>query len=199
MTLTKTRQQAQQDLRQRASDTRIKREREEMLQTKDLREIDDDVEDLATLLEWEAPDHVHRPKSAIWYTALAILTIVIAGTFVLLNNVIGAITVVLLSIMLFALGRKEPEIKRYRIMVDGIAVNETLYHFRDLVSFNLIYEPSHTTTILFRSNRHFAPLLHMEIGDSDPTIIRDVLLEVLPEDLELDEPITDIYARKLGW
>ena len=88
---------------------------------------------------------------------------------------------------------------RYRILVDGVAMNNLLYHFRDLLAFNIVYEPGEVKTVILRSKRTFAPFIHMEIGDADPVAIRDILLEFLPEDQEMQEPLIDIVARRLGF
>jgi hypothetical protein len=62
-----------------------------------------------------------------------------------------------------------------------------------------VYEPDETRTVIVRSQRRFTPLLHMEIGDADPVAIRDVLIEFLPEDQNLQEPLVDIIARRAGF
>jgi hypothetical protein len=78
-------------------------------------------------------------------------------------------------------------------------VNNLLYHYRDLATFNIIYEPGEAKTVLIRGKRRLAPLLHMEIGEADPVAIREILLEFLPEDQTMDEPMVDVIARRLGF
>lgn len=190
---------AQRRLLQHEDSARFKHEREEMKETQDLRQVDDDVEDVATILEWHAREHAHRPKSAGWFIVLAVAATVLVGIFVVTFNIIGAVTTAFASALIYYLAQKEPAIVRYRIMVDGVATNNTLYHFRDLQSFNIIYEPGKVKTVILRSKHALTPLMHMEIGDADPVTIREILLEFLPEDQEMDEPIIDILARRLGF
>ncbi len=189
----------QYELAKYQGDTRFQHELKEMQETEDLNKIDDDVEDVATLFEWHALEHTHRPKTAVWYVVLAAATTAVAALFVILGNIIGAITVSFASALTYSIAQKEPRTFRYRIMVDGVAMNNVLYHYRDLQRFNIVYEPGHTKTVIIHSKHHFTPLLHMEIGDADPVAIRDILLEFIPEDLELDEPLVDILARRLGF
>ncbi|MEX1997924.1 MAG: hypothetical protein WEA04_04625 [Candidatus Andersenbacteria bacterium] len=180
-------------------DERFQHELKEMQETHDLREVDDDVEKVATLLEWHAEEHNHQPKSPLWYIVVAVVTTILVGIFLFTANFIGALTTAFLGGFIYYIAQKKPATLRYRIMVDGVALNNTLYHFRDLANFNVIYEPGETKTVIFRSKRHFAPLLHMEIGEADPLVIRDILLEFLPEDHDLQEPLVDIVARRLGF
>ncbi len=183
----------------REYDSRVQHELKEMTETEDLQDIDDDVEDLSTLYDWNALEHTHRPKSAKWFAVLAGgLTAIVAG-LVLLGNLMGAITVGLLGALTYVYAQREPGTVRYRLLTEGVAFNNLLYHYRDLEAFNIIYEPGYTKTVLLRSKKTFAPLLHMEIGDTDPVAIRDILIEFLPEDQEITEPLVDIYARQLGF
>lgn len=193
------RQQVTRRIAKHHQDERFQHELKEMQETKDLRDIDDDVEAVATLFEWYAPEHTHRPKSAMWFIVLAAVTSILVIIFAFLLNFIGALTTALVGGLLYYLAQSEPRQMRYRIMVDGVAVGNTLYHFRDLSSFNVIYEPDETQTVLLRSKHRFAPLLHMELGDTDPVAVRDILLEFVPEDQDLEEPLIDILARRVGF
>jgi hypothetical protein len=186
-------------LLERERSERVQQELREMAETHDLREVDDDVEDLATLAQWHAFEHTHQEKSARWFVTLAASVTVAAAALVFLGNVMGALTVGSFGAFTYYIAQRRPAEVRYRILVDGIAVNNWLYHFRDLAAFNIVYEPGHVKTIIFRSKRFFSPLVHMEIGEADPVALRDMLLEFLPEDQEMDEPLVDILARRLGF
>lgn len=180
-------------------DGRFQHELKEMQETQDLDKIDDDVEAVATLFEWFAEEHNHQPKSPVWFAVLAVLTTLLVGTFLFFYNFTGAIATAFLGGFLYFLAQKHPATVRYRIMVDGVAHNNTLYHYRDLDSFNVVYEPGETKTVIVRSKRKFTPLIHMEIGEADPVAIRDILLEFIREDQTLEEPLVDIWARRLGF
>jgi len=180
-------------------DERFQHELKEMQETQDLDEIDDDVEQLATLFEWYAQEHNHQPKTAKWFIVLAMATTILVGIFLYFFNFIGAIATAFLGGFVYYLAQKHPNTLRYRIMVDGVALNNTLYHFKDLDSFNIVYEPGETKTVILRSKHKFTPLIHMEIGDTDPVAIRDILLEFVREDQTLEEPLIDIWARRLGF
>lgn len=187
------------DITKRSGDQRFQHELKEMKETEDLERVDDDVEELATLFEWRALEHSHRPKSARWYAVYAAAITAISVGFLFYSNIIGAITIGFIGALVYYVVQQEPRIVRYRIMADGIAFDNLLYHYRDLESFNIVYEPGETKTVFLKSKKLFSPLLHMEIGDADPVAIRDMLLEFVREDQEMDEPVLDILARRLGF
>jgi hypothetical protein len=167
-------------------DLRFKRELEEMDETEDLRNIDDDVEDVATLFEWNAHEHVHQFKNVKWFSIFAIAITLLAS-----------LTIGMIGLYMFIAAQQKPSVIRYRLMTGGVALNNVLYHYKDLDAFNIIYEPRNVKTVLVRSNKRLAPLIYMEIGDADPVAIRDVLVEFVREDIHLEEPVLDIWARRL--
>lgn len=190
----------QQDVQRHAkADSRFQHELQEMRETDDLREVDDDVEDVSTLFQWRAVEHNHQPKSATWYMVLAASITVISVGMAFFGNIIGAITIAFVGGLVYYVAQKDPDVFRYRLMTEGVAFNDTLYHYRDLDAFNIVYEPGATKTVLLRSKRTFAPLLHMEIGEADPVHIRDILIEFVDEDQDLTEPLVDILAQRLGF
>lgn len=195
----RVREQAQRRIGQHKKDERFQHELKEMQETQDLRKIDDDVEDVATLYAWRAEEHNHQPKSPTWFMVLAVAATVLVGIFLFNFNFIGALATAFFGATLYYIAQRKPAVMHYRLMVDGVALNTTLYHYRDLMSFNIVYEPNETKTVILRSKARFAPLLHMEVGDTDPVAIRDILLEFLPEDQSLEEPLIDILARRLGF
>lgn len=194
------REKARRRLKEHEGDKRFQHELKEMREVHDLDEVDDDVEEEATLLEWRAEEHTHRPKSPVWFVVLAAGTTVAVGLQLFFYmNFIGALTLAFIGGLIYYIAQQKPGTMRYRIMYDGVALNNMLYHYKDLDSFNVIYEPGEVKTVIFRSQRRLSPYVHMEIGDADPVEIRDVLLEFLPEDQDLDEPLVDIIARRVGF
>jgi hypothetical protein len=191
--------QAESRLTAKQANPRFAQEREKMESAPDLRQVADDVEAEATLFEWHAQEHGYRPKSARWYIGLATGVTAAVGLLVFLGNVLGAIAVAVVGILIYTLAQRTPDRVRYRLMVDGIAINDRLHHYQDLDSFNIVYEPGQVKTVIVRSKKILSPLVQMEIGEADPVEIRDILLEFLREDLQLQEPVTDTWARRLGF
>ncbi len=176
---------------------RFRREFEEMQKEKDLRKIDDDVEDISTLFEWSAPEHIHHDRGVKWFAIFAGgITVIVVG-FALMRNFIASLTIALIGGYMFVVAQHKPSVIRYRLMTEGVALNTVLYHYKHLDAFNIVYEPGDVKTVILRSSRKFVPLIHMEIGDADPVAIRDILLEFVHEDVHLEESVIDIWARRL--
>lgn len=180
-------------------DPRFQHELEEMREVDDLRKIDDDVEDISTLMEWYAPEHIHQIRHPKWFATFAASITAIAVGFMLFGNFIAALTIAIIGAYMFVVAQHKPSVIRYRLMTEGIALNTALYHYKHLEAFNIIYEPGNVKTVILKSSRRLIPLIHMEIGDTDPVAIREILVEFVHEDVHLEEPIIDIWARRLGF
>ena len=193
------RAQAQAKIQQHQADPRYSYEREKLLTTQNLEQVADDVEAEATLYEWQAQEHGYAPTSARWFIILAAAVTIAAGLLAFLGNILGALAVVLVGGTIYLVAQRQPDSVRYRIMVDGIAINDRLYPYKDLQAFNIVYKPGEVKTVIVRSQKVLSPFIQMEIGNADPVEIRDVLLEFLQEDLDMQEPLTDTWARRFGF
>lgn len=179
-------------------DPRIKRELDEMRQTDDLRKVDDDVEDIATLFGWEALEHIHQIRNPQWFAVFAAGIALIAIGFIFVGNFIASLTIAMIGGYIFIVAQHKPSRVSYRLLTEGVALHTTLYHYKDLDSFNIIYEPGDVKTVILKSNKRIMPLIHMEIGNADPVAIREILVQFVKEDVHLEEPIIDIWARRFG-
>jgi hypothetical protein len=181
------------------AEPRFQHELKELEQVDDLRKIDDDVEDVSTLFEWKAPEHMHQVRTPQWFAVFAASITAIAVGFALLGNFIASLTIAMIGAYMFVVAQHKPSIARYRLMTEGVAINNALYHYKHLEAFNIVYEPGDVKTVILKSSRRLVPLIHMEIGDTDPVAIRDILVEFVHEDVHLEEPVIDIWARRLGF
>lgn len=157
-----------------------------------------DQQDPSALFEWRALEHVHQFHKAEWYAAFAALVTLVALGFIFMGNFIATLTIAMIGGYMFVVSQHKPSQARYRIMASGVAVNNTLYQYKDLDVFNIIYEPGDVKTVILRSSKRFVPLIHMEIGDADPVAIRELLVQFVREDPSLEESIIDVWARRLG-
>lgn len=185
--------------RHEKKDSRFRHELKEMQTEDDLRKIDDDVEDVSTLFAWTAPEHIHQDRGVKWFALFAGGITAIAVGFALFGNFIAALTIGMIGAYMFVVAQHKPSIIRYRLLTEGVALNNTLYHYKHLEAFNIVYEPGNVKTVILRSSRRLVPLIHMEIGSADPVAIRDILVEFVHEDVHLEEPVIDIWARRLGF
>ncbi|MEO6077193.1 MAG: hypothetical protein ABIP54_00200, partial [Candidatus Andersenbacteria bacterium] len=133
-----------------------------------------------------------------WFAVFAGVIALICIGFIFVGNFIASLTIAMIGGYMFIVAQHKPSLVRYRLLTEGVALNTTLYHYKDIQSFNIVYEPGDVKTVILKSSKRLLPLIHMEIGNADPVAIREVLVQFVAEDVHLEEPIIDIWARRLG-
>ncbi len=149
------------------------------------------------LLSWKAPEYEKYKKTNTWFFVVILVAALLILFFIFTGNFVTAITFIILAIILFYFSQKKPTMVSYALTKDGVAINKSLYLYKHLDSFWIVYEPGETKTLYIKSKKMFVPLLAIQIGNENPSQIRKILLEYLDENREDDEPLSDRIARKL--
>lgn len=89
-----------------------------------------------------------------------------------------------------------PRVLDYAITVDGIVVGNHIYHYDEIESYWIFYEPPHTRIISFHVKGHFFPYVHVPLHQLDPVEVRRVLGEHLTEKRQ-EQTAVDILERLL--
>jgi hypothetical protein len=137
---------------------------------------------------WNAPEYPLRAKTADWYWALGIMAIAGAVASYILGNILFSILILLGAFTVAMYGARKPHTVEFEIDHRGLRAGPTLYPHSSLASFWIV-EGKDESKILLRSHKPFLPYIIIPLGDNDPHLIRDVLLEYLDEE-ELTEPIS---------
>jgi len=130
---------------------------------------------------WEAPEYEYIEKHPKWYWVMGLI---------------------LLAIIVYAMGyayaEREPRLIRMEINPDGVIVDKIMYEYDDLKSFWIFYEVETGFKILsLHSKKTFLPHIHIPVGDANPILIREVLLNYLPE-IKQEMTIVDRFSLLIG-
>ncbi|MCR4334433.1 MAG: hypothetical protein NUV47_01740 [Patescibacteria group bacterium] len=149
-----------------------------------------------TQLEWSVLEHQHIRKNSDWYWAVGIITISIATTSVIFNNILFAIFTVISAFALCLVSAKKPQTLSCEISDRGVSANNFIYPFNTLESF---WIDEHEHKIIFKSKKLLAPFIIIPIDEiTDSDIVRDVLLAYLSEEEHI-EPLSQKIMEKLGF
>jgi hypothetical protein len=151
------------------------------------------------LHRWVIPEYTQHERTRGWYVSAALVAVALVTWAVWTANFLFAVIVLLGVVVLVARHRQVPAQLTVALFVDGVAVGEAFYSYRDLKSFWIIYEPQddvRTLYFLFRSG--WRPRLPIPLQEQDPLEVRRTLLTYLEEDLEREsEPVSDYIGRVL--
>lgn len=149
-----------------------------------------------TRLSWRAPEFEKYARDRKWYFYITAVLLAVIAYAVFTNGLIMAITFILIGMIGYIYIHKEPRVLNFMLTEDGVVAGREIYDFENMQSFWIFYEEDGLQVISFHTHNYLLPYFHVPIHDQDPTQIREILLDYLPE--EKHEPgIMEILDRIL--
>jgi hypothetical protein len=150
-------------------------------------------------LSWKAPEYSHAEKTPDWYWALGLIAVAGAVAALLFNNVLFAVLILFGAFALALLASRHPTDVSFALTQRGIRVNDTLYPYQSLDSFNVDeLTPEHTPKLIVEAKNFFTPTLVIPLIGVDADRVHDYLLDFLPEE-EHQEPVSHRMMEWLGF
>ena len=150
------------------------------------------------VFRWEAHEYEYIEKHPKWYWIMGILLLAIIVYAIITNSILMAITFILIGMLGYVYAEREPRLIQMEINPDGVVVDKIMYEYDDLKSFWIFYEVEAGFKVLsLHSKKTFLPHIHIPVGDANPILIREVLLNYLPE-LRQEMTIVDRFSLMIG-
>ena len=151
---------------------------------KTIKKAEDDESNFA---KWIAPEHIKTLRDMVIYYFSAVLALIAIVHFVLQGSFIPVFTFMMMLIVLAIYIYQQPRDVEYKIDLDGISVDDKLYRYREIKSFQII-EDEEYSILKFESKNSVLPVKTIYLIDQDPLYIRAVLENFLLEN-ELTESL----------
>lgn len=151
-------------------------------------------EDDATLIRWEAPEHIDIDKSRGWYIIFVVVTLVaVLIAIFLIHSVTFAILVPVMAVALFIYTRRPPELLHYTLSRKGLHINDRLFPYSLFKSFG----------VMSRAGMHSAVLIprkRFQVGQTlyFPENVGEQLVDMLASRLPMSEVEPDAIDRLLA-
>lgn len=149
-------------------------------------------------IEWRAPEYEFRKKTADWFWVAGIIAIALIFSAIILKNILFAILVLIGAFSSMMYAARKPNIVSFSIGPKGVRISERIYHYDDLKSFWINYNPPQTKELIIESKKTFMPHIAIMLGDTDPVKTRNYLLKFLPEQ-KIEESLTTTISRLIGF
>ena len=143
----------------------------------------------AILVEWQAPEHEHYEKTADWYWWSLLVALVLFVYAVRQPSVLFAILIVISWIAIVIHAARTHRSIRLAISERGLIIHNKLFFWKDLKSFWIFYEPPLRKEIVLESKKTIMPRMRIQIGDSDPMLIREHMMRFVHEQEQADSLI----------
>jgi len=133
-------------------------------------------------LAWRAPEFETFERDRKWYFYITAILIAIIAYAIFTNGLVMAITFILIGVVGYVYIEKDPRILDFMLTKDGVVAGREIYDFDNIQSFWVFYEEDGLRVISLHTQSYLVPFIHIPIGDQDPTEIRKILLEYIPEE-----------------
>lgn len=150
-------------------------------------------------LHWEAFEYEMRERSSDWFWAVGIITVAVAVTAIIFNNVLFAVVILLGGFVLSMYAAKPP--RKIDVVIDeiGIRVDRHFFPFRSLESF-WIDEHHHVPKMLVKSQRLIMPYISipLDLDEVEADDVRRYTSRFIPEIFH-GESIFEKILERLGF
>lgn len=113
----------------------------------------------ARAITWEALEHRHIDKTSDWFWAVGIIAIAMSVVFIILNNVLFSVVILLGGATMILFGHRKPHMVQYEISVRGVRVNNEFHPYDTLETYSIDEECPEGPQLLLQSKQLFMPLL----------------------------------------
>ena len=149
-------------------------------------------------IDWEEFEYEFFEKGPDWFWALGIISISIAVTAIILNNILFAILILIGSLTLGIYAVRKPELVHYEVNQRGIVIDDRLYPYGSLDSF-WVEHGVKKPKLLVVSKKILMPHIIIPLSpEVDTDLLRDYLLDHVDEE-ERREPISSRIMEYLGF
>lgn len=149
---------------------------------------------LSLPFKWTALEYEYFSKSADWLWMICILTIGIFITAVILGNFLFGVLALVSGFAIVIFSVKRPASVVFTLSGRGVQIGHKLYPYNELESFWVHYAPPFKKIISLKSKKFFMPYLKIPLGDTDPNVVRDLLIKFIKEK-EHEESFIDILMK----
>ncbi len=156
------------------------------------------TQQLPETLIWQAASKQSSPHSPQWYLGFTVVSLALLAFAVFYDrSIITIITFLLIIGVVYIFSTQSPRQVTYKITTTGLAAGTTVYPYKIIKHFWILYYPPEVKKLNFRTTAYLNNQITFELGEQDPMIVKLVLGQYLPEDLEREETLTEVLARKL--
>ena len=132
------------------------------------------------LIEWQASEFIHHPKSALWYVVYGIISVAgVAAAVFLMKDWFAAFCFAVAFFTFGFFAARKPRTLRYMLDEAGLHVGEGFYAYTSYHAFGVLQEEGIYSIVLL-PNARFSPVLTIyftrELGEQ----IVDILSQYLP-------------------
>ena len=148
-------------------------------------------------IAWEASSFYYNPQKRYLASVIAALLLGAVAMLVFQKDILTAVFLIMSSLVLILYANKKPEINKIVLNASGVKVGENDFHFQDLKSFWIEYEPGQNKELSLEAKKWYLPYVKVSLENQNPLEIRSWLMSFLPE-REHTKTLVDLISKRIG-
>lgn len=150
-----------------------------------------------TQISWTASEYIAHQKSAAWYMALAIgtLLLLIPVYFITNGDIVSLIAIAFVVIVFAVYAGKKPRELEYSVHANGVTIGAKTYAYHQFKTFSVIDEGAFSSIVFLPMSR-FMPAISLYYDPQDEEAIIETLSNYLPMDTQKRD-LVDNLMRKI--
>jgi hypothetical protein len=145
---------------------------------------------------WTAREFSVHKKTALWYICFFIIVAALIAYAVYIRDILTIITFGLLAVVALIFSHQKPKEINYELNSVNAIAGQTTYPYRNIKKFWIIYSPKNRT-LNFETTAYINSHISLQLGNQDPTVVKQFLKNYLKEDIDQEENFTDVLSRKI--
>ncbi len=148
-------------------------------------------------MSWSFPEYQQHERSDNWYKIFGATIIILIAYSLWVKN-FSFIFLILICAIILILRQQESLTILTKLTHNGVHLGNTIYYYKDLKNFWIIYESSKIKTLYFRFKSLTKLDLIIPLADQNPVEVRAFLLQYMDEDLHQNhESLSEVLERVL--
>lgn len=149
------------------------------------------------VISWESPEYIQHEKGIFWYLIAIACALILCVYAIFTANWTLLVALIVLAAVYYRIHGYPPKNVKIKISRVGIKINSKEYPYQNIDSFWIIYNPPSTKTLNLKSNSRLLPDIAIQLGDQDPSEIREYLASQIREKEGREELFIDSLIRIL--
>lgn len=155
-------------------------------------DFDNPMEEEKVLIEWNAPERLHKTRSKEFFTTIGAFVFLLSIIALFFKEVLLMVTIWAFAFVAIAMSKTQPEVVNYAVTTRGLKIGNNKYRFSELIRFWL--EEKFSTVIMkIDTFRPFPGRLALILDKSIENKIKTILVKKIP----YDKP-EDTFVDKAG-
>jgi hypothetical protein len=147
------------------------------------------------IISWVAPEFIQHHRGIIWKIIMGAIVISAAVIGIFYNSWTFSLAIVTFAVVYWLFNREKTKVVEVVISQMGIKVGTRKYPFGKIKGFWINYNPPISKSLFVRVDGDLALDIEIQLNTQNPAVVREILIDKIPEFEGKRQSTTDIFLK----